>query len=128
MAEEDKIDPLDEIFVDANEPADKKLLVEILKDFVTIDQKGIILFLDPCNRLTESEKALVYLLCKKAMILKGVEGKEERSSVKEVSSGANISESSAKNALFTYYKNIVKKGIIPNYNLRKVKEILIKNE
>lgn len=121
-------DPLDEIFVDENEPTNKKLLVDILKPFVTIDQKGILSFSDEYHKLKESAKVLVFLLCKKAMVLKEIEGISEKSGVKEVVEKAGVSDSSAKNALFTFHKNIVKNCMIPNYNLRKVKEILMKNE
>lgn len=121
-------DPLDEIFVDENEPANKKLLVEILKPLATIDSKGIINFTENYAKLKESKKALVYMLCKKAMVLKGLSDVAEKTNVKELTNGAMINESNAKNALFTYFKNIVKGGMIPNHNLRKVKELIFEKE
>jgi len=121
-------DPLDEIFVDENEPADKKILVEILKPFATIDSKGIIAYTDLYYNLKESKKALIYILCRKAMILKNIPGIVEKGNVKDVASGAGINESNAKNALFTFYKGIVQGGMIPNHQLRKVKEIIFQKD
>lgn len=121
-------DELDELFVDKNEPVDKKILVEILKPFVTIDSEGVISFSQEFNKLKESKKVLVYLLCKKAMVLRGIKGINEPSKQSEVMEKAMVSKSNAKNALFTLYKGIVKKDgegyIIPNYNLLKTKSLL----
>jgi len=122
-------DELDEIFVDKNEPADKKILVEILKPFVTIDSEGVISFSTEYNKLKESKKVLVYLLCKKAMCLKGIKDIIEPSKESEVIGKAMVSKSTSKNALYTLYKNLVKKDkdgyIIPNYNLLKTKTLLL---
>jgi hypothetical protein len=120
-------DPLDEIFVDENEPADKRIIADILKPFATIDSKGVIAFTEEYNSLKESKKVLVYLLCKKAMVLKGLQNISEKATVKEIAENAIVSESNAKNALFTYFKGIVKDAMIPNYNLKKVKEVILEN-
>lgn len=125
-------DELDEIFVDKNEPADKKLIVDILKPYVTIDNEGIINFKEEYEKLTESKKALVYFICKKAMILRGVVGINESIGQTELSKGAQISESSARHAIFRDFKKILKKEgsgyVILNYKLKKIMEILSKNE
>ena len=122
-------DELDEIFVDKNEPADKKILVKILKPFVTIDSEGVISFSADYNKLNGSKKVLVYLLCKKAMCLKGVKDVVEPSKESEVIEKAMVSKSTAKNAIYTLHKNLVKKDgdgyIIPNYNLLKTKNLLL---
>lgn len=125
---ETKNDPLDEIFVDENEPADKGILAEILKPFVTIDSKGVLAFTEDYNKLKESKKALIYMLCKKAMVLKELPEVSEKSNIKEIVSNAMVSDSNAKNALFTSFKNVVKEGMIPNYNLKKVKKIIFGKE
>jgi hypothetical protein len=121
-------DPLDEIFVDENIPADKKMLAEILKPFATIDSRGIIAFTEEYAKLKESKKVLVFMLCKKAMILHGVPEDSEQTNVKEVVKNISVNESSAKNALFTFFKGVVKGGIIPNYNLKKAKEIIFEED
>ena len=124
----EKNDELDEIFVDRNEPADKKVLVEILKPLVTIDSEGVISFSNEYNKLKESKKVLVYLLCKKAMCIRGIEGINEPSKESEVIEKVMVSKSTAKNALYTLYKTLVKREgegyIIPNYNLIKTKKLL----
>ena len=125
---EAKEDPLDEIFVNENEPANKKMLAEILKPFVTIDSKGVVAFTEDYNKLKESKKVLVYMLCKKAMVLKNLPDISEKTSIKDIVDNAMVNESNAKNTLFTYFKNIVKGGIIPNYNLKKVKELIFEKE
>ena len=115
-------DPLDDIFVNENEPANKRMLAEILKPYATIDSKGVIAFNENYEKLKESKKALVFMLCKKAMVLKGIPDISEKTNLKEIVSQAMISESNAKNALFTYFKNVVKEGMIPNHNLKKVED------
>jgi len=124
----EKKDELDEIFVDKNEPADKKLIVDILKPYVTIDNEGVINFTEEYEKLTENKKALIYFICKKAIILRGVEGITESVGQTELSKCAQISGSSARHAIFRDYKKILKKEgkgyIIPNHKLRKVKELL----
>jgi hypothetical protein len=119
---------LDEIFVDKNEPVDKKMLVEILKGFVTIDQEGILNFSDKYDALIGHKKVLIYLCAKKAMVLKGIEAIKEFSSQSEVSERSHVTLDVARNAIHKKYKKLLKKEgegyIIPNYNLRKVKEIL----
>lgn len=120
-------DVLDEIFVDKNIPADKKLLVEILKPFVTIDQEGNLSFTENYDKLTNQKKALVYLLSKKARVLKGM-NIPESSGPAEVSKCALISSQDAYNALCTTYKKILLKDsqgyTVPNHNMKKVKEVI----
>ncbi|MBI5803451.1 hypothetical protein HY448_02085 [Candidatus Pacearchaeota archaeon] len=121
-------DELDEIFVDRNEPADKKIIVEILKPLVTIDGEGIINFTEKYEKLAENRRALVYFVCKKAISLRKGSNETEPIGPTELSRGARISENSAKHAIFRDYKRIlVKEGsgyIIPNYKLNMVKELL----
>ena len=121
-------DPLEAIFVDENVPADRKIIAEILGQFVTIDKKGSISFTKSYDDLQHSKKVLVYMLCKKAMILRNLPDIKEYVTLNEVVEKALVSESNAKNALFTYYKDIVKKDglgyIIPNYKLTKAKEAI----
>ena len=50
---EHKQDELDEIFVDKNEPADKRLVVEILKPYVTIDLIGNISFSENFEKINQ---------------------------------------------------------------------------
>lgn len=123
-----KSDVLDEIFVDRNEPADKKLLVEIIKGYVTIDNKGTFDFSEKYDKLVGHKKILLYLCCKKAILLKGLKGFNESVSQSEASERAGVTLDVAKNAIHRKYKKLLKKEgrgyIIPNYNLRKVKEIL----
>src|SRR3989344_197722 len=125
---EHKQDELDEIFVDKNEPADKRLVVEILKHYVTIDLIGNISFSENFEKINNQHKALIYLISKKAMILKGIKSITEPSKIPEVSKGAFISKSDVKNALCTNYKKLVlkeKEGyVIPNHNLKKIKNLI----
>ena len=125
---EENEDVLDEIFVDRNEPVNKKILVEILKRFVTIDQEGILNFSDKYDALIGHKKVLVYFCAKKAMVLKAIEGIKEFSSQSEVSEKAHVTLDVARNAIHKKYKKLLKKEgegyIVPNYNLKKVKEIL----
>ena len=124
-------DELDEIFVNKNEPADKRLIIEILKPYVNIDEEGVISFKDNYEKLNENQKSLIYFICKKAMVLRGVKNITEPTGPTEVTKNAQVSESSAKHAIFRDYKSLLKKEgngyVIPNYKLKKVQEILLKN-
>ncbi len=122
-------DELDAIFVDKNEQVDKKLIVDILKDFITIDGEGVINFLEPYSSLKDYQKALIYLASKKAKMLRGIITEDkEGAGPKEISDSAFISESSAKMCVLRDLKGIVKKinggYIIPNYNMRRVLEVI----
>jgi hypothetical protein len=121
-------DILDEIFVDKNEPVDKKVLVDILSGYVTLDKEGIINFSEEYEELVGYKKVLIYICSKKAMVLKNIEGIKESASQSEVSEKAHVTLDIARNTMHKKYKKLLKKEgegyIIPNYNLRKVKEIL----
>jgi hypothetical protein len=124
--DEKQIDPLDEIFVESNEEFSRKLVAEILKPFLTIDPKGNVEFSEEYEKVTNMKKALIYLVAKKAMKLKGISD-SEFAVLKEVEEKSLISQSDTKNALCTHYKKFVenKRGegyTIPDYKLKKVKE------
>jgi len=126
-------DVLDEIFVDKNIPMDKKLLLEILRPFVTIDNEGVINFTENYENLNDNIKALIYLAAKKAKVSKGIiEKDKEAAGPKEISENAGIGEGSAKVAVSQTFKTLLSRVsggyVIPNYNLRKVRDILIQNE
>ena len=123
---EDQTDPLDEIFVESNEILSRQLIVDILKPLVTIDPKGNLDFSEEYEKLTNMKKALVYLVVKKAMKLKGIV-EEEFALKPETSKNTLISENDANNAFCNIYKKLVenKKGkgyTVPDYKLKKVKE------
>lgn len=121
-------DPLDRIFVDKNESVDRALLASVLEKYATIDTEGVINYSEDYERLTGHTKILVYLCCKKAMILRGTKGVVEPASQSEASEGARVTLDVARNALHKKYKKLLKKDgkgyIIPNYNLKRIKEIL----
>jgi len=126
-----EIDPLNEIFVQINESTIRKIVAEILKPILTIDPKGNLDFSEEYYKLTNQKKALVYLVAKKAMKLKGTI-KEESALKLETSKNALISENDANNAFCNTYKKIVQndkgKGYsIPDYNLKKVKEVIFQD-
>jgi len=126
MQENDDI--LNEIFVDRHEPIDKKLLVDIIKGYVTIDNEGVLNFSEKYENLVGHKKILLYFCCKKAMMLREIDGINESTSQSEASEKTKTTLDIARNAIHRKYKKILKKEvegyIIPNYNLRKVKEIL----
>ena len=125
-------DILDEIFVDKNQPVDKKVLVDILSGYVTIDKEGIINFSETYDNLVGHKKVLIYFCSKKAMMLRNIDETKEPASQSEVSDRAHVTIDIAKNAIHRKYKKLLKKEgegyIIPNYNLRKVKEIVKEDE
>jgi len=121
-------DVLDELFVDRNEPIDKRLLVEILRDYVTIDKEGILNFSEKYENLVGHKKILLYICCKKAMVIKAINGISEQTSQSEASEKAGTTLDVARNAIHRKYKKILvkeKEGyILPNYNLKKAKSLL----
>lgn len=129
--EENNYDELDEIFVDKNTEVDKRLIVDILKPFITIDHEGILDFTEEYEKLRDNKRALVYFVAKKAMILREIPGVIESIGPTELSKKAHISESSAKHAIFRDYKKILKKEkrgyIVPNHKLKQIKEIIFQD-
>ena len=132
IIDESEKDVLDEIFVDKNVPMNRQLLVDVLRPFVTIDNEGVINFTEDYEALADNLKALIYLASKKAKVAKEILEKDEESAgPKEISDEAGISLGSAKMAVSQKFKKILTKVaggyIIPNYNLKKVKEFVLKN-
>jgi len=128
MEEENTNDDLDEIFVKKNIPLDRRILVSILKPFVTIDEEGNIDFKEEYEELSSWRKIIVFLCCKKAMFVRNL-AEEEGASPKEISEGAHISVSAAKKIavekkIFRLVKNEKGRYVIPNFNLRKCEETL----
>ena len=129
--DENEVDPLDEIFVETNEAQDKQIIASILKVFVTIDPKENLDFSEEYHKLTNMRKALVYLIIKKAMKLRGLV-EDEFATTSETSKKTLISENDANNAFCIHYKKLVenKKGkgySIPDYKLKKTKEEIFKS-
>ena len=125
-------DELDEIFVGKNELANKRVMVKIIKPYASIDGEGIISFEEEYYGLSFWKKILIYLVCKKAMKIRGISETEE-AGPKEISEKAEISLDSAKNiSRERKLRGILKKNkkgyYILNYKLRKVKELLVGNE
>jgi len=124
-------DELDEIFVDKNIPADKKILIEILKPFVTIDNESTLSFTERYYNLNENLRVLVYLCSKKAMVLRALPNIAEESGPTEVYKNAQVTENSAKHAIYRDFRRILSKQgngfIIPNYNLRKARDLILNN-
>lgn len=132
IVEEVREDVLDEIFVDKNIPMDRQILVDILKSYVTIDNEGIINFTENYNKKNDNIKSLIYLACKKAKVGKEIiEKNEEAAGPKEISENAGISQGCAKVSLYRDFKKLLIKVeggyIIPNYNLQKVKKLVVSN-
>ncbi len=121
-------DILDKIFVNENEPADKVLLVDILDGYAQIDNKGLIKYSEKYDELVGHKKVLLYLCCKKAMALRGIQGMSESASQSEVSEMAQVTLDVARNSIHKTYKKLLKKDeagyVIPNYNLKKIKQII----
>ncbi len=130
MQEENDI--LDKIFVNKNEPVDKKLLVEVLNGYVTIDSEGRINYSEKYDQLVGHKKVLIYFCSKKAMILRNIPEVKESTSQSEVSENAHVTLDIARNAIHKKYKKLLKKErdgyVLPNYNLRKIKEIFGDNK
>jgi len=129
---QEETDVLNEIFVDKNEPVNRGLLVEIIKGYATIDNEGIINYSDQYDSLVGHKKILLYLCCKKAMVLKGIKDIKEPASQSEASENAHVTLDVARNAFHKIYKKLLKKEgngyIVPNYHLSKIKKILAGGE
>jgi len=126
-------DELDEFIVDENEPADKKILARIITPYVkSIGKNKVIDYSEEFDKAQAWKKILIYLCCKKIMHVKGIVETEEAGPT-EVATQTHISLDSAKNiSRDDNLKKVVigSKGnyYIPNYRLKKVKELLLGND
>ncbi len=125
-------DELDEFIVDENEPADKKLLAEIMRPYVkSIGKNKIIDYSEKFDTALAWKKILIYLCCKKIMQIKGI-GEREEAGPTEIAQQTHISLDSAKNIsrdenLKKVVINVKGNYSIPNYRLKKTMEILLEN-
>jgi len=129
---EDDLKALDDIFVDKNEPIDIKLIREILLGKVTIDPEGRVVFTEEGEKLTDNKKVLIYLVCRKAMIMKGfLSPDEEAIGPTKISQKLRVGVSNTKKTTKETFSKLLenKKGkyYIPNHNLKKVKAVLSKD-
>jgi hypothetical protein len=79
-------DELDELIVSEEKILDKKLIADILKEYVKITDKGEIIFESKYSKLNAKAKILVFLLARKVMSTKNIGNlKSEGAGPKEIS-------------------------------------------
>ena len=121
-------DALDELIVNEDQKPDSDLLAGILKNYVRFSQNGEILFAENFTDLQQWKKVLVYLLARKAAVIKKLVQLKECAAPLEISNKIFIPAGNISKFLNRELKSIVKEQkkcyFVPNYNLLKCKEIL----
>lgn len=117
-------DPLDDLIVNEKEVVDKKVLKDILSNYVDIGSTGKFLPKTNYHNLTEANKLVVYLLVNKVRVMKNIAGqKEEAVSSKNISDESGINQKDISKYVGRL-KGIVRKEknlyFIPNYNLSRL--------
>jgi len=123
-------DELDELIVDENQVIDKGLLRDIIKPYLMITNEGGVIFKNPFDKQTGAKKILIYILARKVMKIKNVGNlKHENVNQKDISEKTNIADYNVRSYIATPLKGIVLRDengyFIPNYNLIRVKNLLI---
>ena len=126
-------DPFKKFMVDENQPLDKKIVADIIEPFV--DSIGKNKVIEYTTKFEESQtwlKTVVYLCCRKVMLDREIITNEEVGP-NEISEDTGMSKDSAKGISRDkkIKKLVAKKGgkyFIPNHKLKRIKEILQKNE
>ena len=128
-----KPDALDKLIIDEDKSPDIEILAEIITENLKFTKSGEIIFERKFYELKDWQKTLIYLLARKVILLKKLKSNfDEKVSYKEIAKLFGLKEASVRKYISKELKGIVKteKGqyFIPNYNLYKCKEQIIKNE
>ena len=120
-------DELDELIVDENQGPDKRVIKDMLKNYLTISKEGKIGFEENYFKQKQTMKIIQFLLGKKVISIKKLGGlSKEKVRPKEISENTYINHNTVRRVLTQDLKNFIKKDkegyFIPNYNLFKIKE------
>lgn len=126
-------DSFAKFIVDENEELDKKLVAEIIEPYVeSIGKNKVVEYKERFNNSPAWIKIAIYLCVRKVMLEHKIIEIEEVGP-REIEQAVYVSEDSAKN--ISRNKNLKKivskkdrKYFIPNYKVRKLKEMLNGNE
>ncbi len=118
-------DALDELIVDENQSIDTNLLASLLKDRLVPSKEGNISYNTSFYQFPEWKRMLLFILIRKAIVIKGLKSIKEKATYKEVAEGAFIPITSVPRTHLRNLKGIVLKDkegyFVPNYNLIKCK-------
>lgn len=122
-------DELDELIVTVDQKPDLKILAEILKGNVQLVENGEIRFEEKFHRLSQPKMILVYLLARKAAILKELLKEKEGISSKEIANVIGLVPDTVRGLLARELKDVVYNDdglyTVPNRNLFKCKVKLV---
>jgi len=125
-------DPLDELIVDESENPNINLLAELVSPYLRFaKESGEIIFNEDFYKLKDWQKVLISLLGRKVIFIKKLqEDFEEKITPKTLSGNLGIPHKSITKYASKELKGIIKskkgKYFVPNYNLYKCKEKLLK--
>lgn len=118
-------DALDELIVDESQSTDVNLLASLIKECIVPSKEGNIKYEPKFYKCSEWKRMMLYLLVRKAIVLKKLRDIKEKATYKEVADGAFIPATSVPRTHLQNLKGIVLKDkegfFIPNYNLIKCK-------
>jgi hypothetical protein len=122
-------DALDKLIIDEEENPDISMLAEIISGKILLIKTGELNFEKEFFKLRDSQKILIYLLGRKAIVIKKLkEGFSEKITSKEIAESIGIPYKSVSKYLSVDLKHIIKsengKYFVPNYNLYKCREKL----
>jgi len=124
-------DELDRLIIDEKKELDKGLLVGILEDYIMVVNSGKVIPSSKFFGLNNKLKVIIYLLSRKVMAIKGIVN-EEAAGPSTISQETGIPNGSVKTVLHRYGKIFLTavngKYKIPNYNINRIKEMVVKNE
>jgi len=123
-------DALDELIVDENSVPDSNILGQILKDFVLFTKKGEMIFSEKYRSLPDWKKILIYLLARKAAILKNLISEKESAMPAKIGDDTMVSNAAIGKRLARELKGVIKKDkegyFIPNFNIFKCRSLMNK--
>jgi len=124
-------DALDKLIVDESESLDINLLASLVSNYLKFTKEGEMIFEKYFYELKDWQKLLIYLLARKAILVKKLQKNfEEKISPAEISRLLGIKAPTIRKYVSKDLKGIIKsengKYFVPNYNLFKCEKILKK--
>jgi len=120
-------DELDTLVVDEDMYIDKGILANVLKDYLRITKSAQIIPEALFYELNNEKKVILYLLARKVMKIKGIV-EVEGVGPSQISKDIGLPVGSVKTVTYKIGKTLLKSEggsyIVPNYNLKRVTELI----
>ncbi|MBR9707611.1 MAG: hypothetical protein GOV15_04210 [Candidatus Diapherotrites archaeon] len=122
-------DALDKLIIDDSDDANIELLAKTLEGRVSLTRSGVIQLDASFHDIDKWKKIAVYLLARKAVIIKGLGGESvEGCTARVIADNAFVTPKDIDNALARQLKGLVSRTdggyFIPTYNLLRVSRLI----